>query len=419
MILSLLAANTACTKGGEQAASSKYPAKFSLIEQGYDTGVLPKNFENCWAMAAVSAMESELWVRTGEQVELAPGMLVNTVYTGEEAGNDEGYYSSDPLNARCLPVWTTSALATHGLDGYVLTESNDYSSADRDVIKERIMNGGALNCFIRGRDNWRFGAYDGTVTYNAPDVKDFLQLNHNVTIVGWDDNFDCTNFRPTATQNGAWLVQNTMGSHWGDGGYFWMSYDTPLFGVCDMVLSNEYSDVLSYEAGVSCLVTTGDATSTANVFLQRGTVGAIGTYTSGPNESISIQIYSGEFGDVLLATQSATFAYPGYHTIVLDEPVEVNSFTVIVNYPNGAPMEGESYQATSSDGMTRGYVASSEEGQSYIYLDGQWVDVTTMGIRNMVDITSNGESWAADGGVGLEGHHSNVPNNACIKVLFV
>ncbi|MBR5732260.1 MAG: hypothetical protein IKX80_02325, partial [Lachnospiraceae bacterium] len=87
--------------------------------------------------------------------------------------------------------------------------------------------------------------------------------------------------------------------------------------------------------------------------------------------------------------------------------------------PGGAPVEGASYQSTTDDSITRGYYASSQAGQSYIRINGQWVDLSSPDVRNMIDIISDGESQAGFGYLGLIGHHSAVPNNACIKVLFI
>ncbi|MDR0875609.1 MAG: InlB B-repeat-containing protein [Clostridiales Family XIII bacterium] len=66
-------------------------------------------------------------------------------------------------------------------------------------------------------------------------------FNHGVLIVGWDDNFNKSNFGGTQPAgNGAWLIKNSWntGAATADGkgtggytSYFWMSYYTPIGGV--------------------------------------------------------------------------------------------------------------------------------------------------------------------------------------------
>ena len=48
--------------------------------------------------------------------------------------------------------------------------------------------------------------------------------NHAVTIIGWDDNFSADNFVAKPPADGAWIIQNSLGSDWGDDGCFYMSY---------------------------------------------------------------------------------------------------------------------------------------------------------------------------------------------------
>lgn len=48
--------------------------------------------------------------------------------------------------------------------------------------------------------------------------------NHAVTIIGWDDNFSADNFVAKPPADGAWIIQNSWGSDWGDDGCFYMSY---------------------------------------------------------------------------------------------------------------------------------------------------------------------------------------------------
>lgn len=48
--------------------------------------------------------------------------------------------------------------------------------------------------------------------------------DHDVAIVGWDDNYSRDNFNKKPAGDGAWIIRNSWGADWGDGGYFYMSY---------------------------------------------------------------------------------------------------------------------------------------------------------------------------------------------------
>ncbi|MBO4548833.1 MAG: Ig-like domain-containing protein, partial [Abditibacteriota bacterium] len=69
---------------------------------------------------------------------------------------------------------------------------------------------------IKGND-WTYFVDDSSVTGSY----------HIVSLVGWDDNFSADNFVTPAPGNGAFLVRNSWGTGWGDGGYFWLSYYNP------------------------------------------------------------------------------------------------------------------------------------------------------------------------------------------------
>jgi hypothetical protein len=95
------------------------------------------------------------------------------------------------------------------------TDASDVSY--RQVIKQAVLDYGALSAAMHldGESmNW-----DSLVHRYTGDAV----INHAVTLVGWDDSKLVEVNGVTST--GAWLIQNSWGPHWGEGGYFWVAYD--------------------------------------------------------------------------------------------------------------------------------------------------------------------------------------------------
>lgn len=185
-----------------------------------------------------------------------------------------------------------------------------------------------------------------------------------------------------------------------DGGYFWISYETGFDEPMGLTGSYDYSYVLSYDGANTAWIEGDGEIRLANVFEYEGTLGAVGTYTSEADQEVTVEIYEGELTDrELIATVTETFEYPGYHTLVLDTPVEVENFTVVAVYDGSAPVEGESQEDYYGDSYIR-FAGSSESGQSYILIGGEWTDLASDGIEDLL-----GTDF--------------LPNNACIKALFL
>ena len=139
-------------------------------------------------------------------------------------------------------------------------------------------------------------------------------------------------------------------------------------------------------------VSTGDETTTANVFREKGTLAAVGTYTVADDQDLTIQIMTGDLTECLYS-QSCHADRKGYHVFKLEKPIEVNEYAIAVTYPQGAPVEGDSIEL---DNALR-VETSSKADQSFILIDDEWLDM------------SDKATWDRLG---------SVTNNACIKALY-
>lgn len=215
--------------------------------------------------------------------------------------------------------------------------------SNRDEVKQAIMacGGGTFNYYHdTGSCNMTTGSYCYTGTEAA---------NHDVLVVGWDDNYSRNNFKHVPEGDGAWIVKGSWGARYGEDGYFFISYydTTSSAGSCmfyqvEAVDNYDYNyqydgtpnaTNLSKKAGVSV----------CNVFTANGneTLRAVSAASATPGISYNVKIYKGvssttnPAGGVLAAEQNGTFAYKGYHTVELNTPVALNKgerFSVVFTF---------------------------------------------------------------------------------------
>ncbi len=252
------------------------------------------------------------------------------------------------------------------------------SASDYDK-KLAIYQHGALVTSMHW-DDASYNAATNTYLYKGAEDDD-----HAVVLVGWDDNKEV----PGATTKGAWIVRNSWGSSWGDGGYFYISYEDTAFTKDGLAFFTDpsglqgkkaakvyYYDKLGRTGGI------GAGSSSlwgANRFTaaQDGTIGAVGIYASSPGTSYEIKVLKGGFDGEVAASQTGSVEKEGWYTIILNNPVSVSegdTFVVAVKfttpgYSYPVPIEGK--LANYSSGAT------ASPGQSFISADGShWTDVT-------------------------------------------
>lgn len=338
---------------------------FSLADQGIITNVKSQYSGTCWVTAASTSIESTYKIKHNEDIEIDPLKIADDVYDDDKS---EGYFLKKGTDKYGFGGWSWMIIeaAANGIEDYVLTEGYDIKDFSRDEIKDIIENFGAVTVDVNDY-SYRYGTFDGKKTLNALE-NDFV--DHAVVLIGWDDNFPKENFKKPATQNGAWLAQNSKGPSWGNDGHYWISYDTPITSPTVFSISKEYSHVEYYDGGIFSSIQTGDQTTIYNKFHYEGLLKAVGTYTRKPNQKLDISIY--DDNDNLLTSLSTTEKLEGYHLIELKEPIEVKDYRIQITYDGPAPIEGESW----NDGVLS-FVATIDPDISYVKIDDKWYDLSS------------------------------------------
>lgn len=398
LVLGVLLAFVGCTTTSEEVELDYDTAEHAYVhgEDGYFCllSKVPYELEyqmgeTCWLYSSVASMVTRYEYRTGNAIDLDPMKVLDAVFPDEA---EEGLFVQHNRAKKDIGGWTwlvTESLS-NGFEGYVLDDATILGSFDADVVKEYLQKQGAVNVVVPDKDQSKQRSVDHYRTLNDVTDKD-EDYDHQVVLVGWDDFFPKDYFREIATQDGAWIAHNSAEADQ----LYYISYDTKLREPIGLSMTDEYSAVLSYDCGNEgdTNIRLGAETKVANVFAEEGKLGAVGLYNVATSQDVCIEIYNEDFTKQLY-TQTSHMDTKGYHVIPLEKPVKVSDFAIAVTFPEGAPVEGDTIDMDSIL-----YRPVSHSGESYIYLDGQWQDLSEDDIQSKL---------------GLE----VVSNNVCIKGLM-
>ena len=115
---------------------------------------------------------------------------------------------------------------------YKEEESQENIEKFRKEVKNHIKKYGSVYASIKvAETEWDYEKEDVSSYFNketyALCYKGTGYSNHAISIVGWDDNYPKENFaeenRPE--NDGAYIALNSWGEHWGNNGYFYISYE--------------------------------------------------------------------------------------------------------------------------------------------------------------------------------------------------
>lgn len=297
----------------------------------------------CWAVTATSALEAGL-LPGRSLVFSADHMSLNNHFSKEQ--NDGGDYT---MVMAYLSGWQGPVLESQDPYGDGVTaeglspavhvqEMQMLKDKDYEAVKEAVFQYGAVqsSIYMDLKNEFSTSVYynqlEYSYCYNGEE-----KANHDVLIIGWDDEYPAEKFNADVRMNGAFLCQNSWGEGFGDDGIFYVSYEDANIGKNGIAYTRigetDNYDRL-YETDLCGWVGQlgyGDSDCWfANVYQAEGeeNLAAAGFYAVGKNTEYSIYVLEkeGEMPDLLVEKPAAQgkLKFPGYYTVELDEPFEMN-----------------------------------------------------------------------------------------------
>ncbi len=234
----------------------------------------------CWTFVAMGAIESDI-LRHNEEMNASDidlsekhisyynmhksggsyggyldGDYREFVNADNEAGawifdHDTNYIATGGVNDYCISILTAwkGPVPQEGVDSFAsiygkkhVFEDNsekpsnafksDYHVQDvieiksdidnNQMVKQMIMEHGCVSAGVCAED--KFWGTGKKSLYSDFDGEEAPTADHEVLIVGWDDDYPATGFKYTPPGDGAWICKNSWGEGSGSNGYFYLSY---------------------------------------------------------------------------------------------------------------------------------------------------------------------------------------------------
>ena len=94
--------------------------------------------------------------------------------------------------------------------------------SNNELIKRMILKHGAVTAGVNSAE--KFWKNSHRSLYSFFEDKKIPTADHEISIIGWDDDYSAANFSSRPFGNGAWLCKNSWGDTAGDKGFFYLSY---------------------------------------------------------------------------------------------------------------------------------------------------------------------------------------------------
>ncbi len=379
-------------RNSESILPNKYnyrdTARFLNIKNQGNTSI-------CWAFASLSALETSLMPM--QHLELSIDNMVcnngyiNTVNDGGDYTRAIAYLTSwrGPVLESDDP-YGDGACDTFATPVKHVQEVQIIESKNLEAIKKAVFLYGGVESSLYTSMNEN----DSSSIYYKNETSSYCyngnkKPNHDIVIIGWDDDYPKENFSVETNGNGAFVCMNSWGTEFGDEGLFYVSYYDTNIGVHNVVYTgvedtDNYDNIYQSDicGWVGQLGYESDTAYFSNVYTtsEDEIIKAVGFYATDKNTSYDVYVVE-DFNDVLSFDnmkyiQSGEFENAGFYTVDLKKEIEIEAgkkYAVIIKIktPNAIHPIAIEYVAGKS---TRNVIL--DDGEGYIsYAGNSWEHV--------------------------------------------
>lgn len=343
----------------------------------------------CWSFASLMALESSLMPEEPYDFSEDHMSLRNSFGLDQ---NDGGEYT---MSMAYLTAWQGPVLekddpygdgdSPEGLTAVKhVQEIQILPSKDYEKIKEAVyLYGGVQSSLYTSLKNYK----SRSIYYNR-DAFAYCYIgtekpNHDVVIVGWDDNYPKENFNMNLEGDGAFICVNSWGEAFGDEGYFYVSYYDTNIGIHNILYTriedpDNYDNIYQSDlcGWIGQLGYGKESAYFANVYQtsDEEILEAVGFYATGPNTEYQVfaarDVEDAQDLNNKEPVAQGKLLNAGYYTIPLDKPIwlkEGERYGVIVKITTPGSVHPIAIEYQVEGSLTQ---VELGDGEGYISLRG-------------------------------------------------